>query len=88
MGNSKRARELASQYCLHTSARGVGYIVSSSHVAKKGGWILILSGVLVGSSYHLIMLIFSYLEYNYYTSLTLDAGKTLKVSFQINIYAL
>ena len=79
MGKRKKATELASEYCLSTSAHGVRNIMSSAHVAKKVGWIFILCGVLVGSTYHILMLILSYIEYNYYTSVTVDAGKTLKV---------
>ncbi len=75
-------KNLASEYCKNTSAHGVHYVVSSSNAAKKVGWILILCGVLVGSSYHISQLISCYLEYNYYTSITLDARKPLTV----NIY--
>ena len=74
-----KAKELASEYCLTTSAHGVRYIVSSSNTVRKVGWILILCGVLVGSSYHILALILSYLEYNYYTSVTLDPGKPIMV---------
>ena len=81
MGKSRKITELASEYCLSTSAHGVSHLKSSSNVVKKIGWIFILCGVLVGSSYHILMLIFSYLQYNYYTSVTLDAGKTLQVNF-------
>ena len=76
-----RVKELASEYCTKTSAHGVSYIISSSNSVKKVGWILILCGVLVGGSYHIFALISSYLEYNYYTSITLDARKTLTVIF-------
>ena len=76
-----KAKELASEYCLSTSAHGVSHIVSSTHTIKKVGWILILSGVLVGCSYHISVLILSYLEYNYYTSITLDPEKPLTVLF-------
>ncbi len=80
---SKTPRELAAEYCLNTSAHGVSYIVSSTHVATKVGWIFILSGVLIGSSYHILVLILSYLEYNYYTSVTLDTGQTVKVTLPL-----
>ena len=41
---SKKARKLASEYCLRTSAHGVSNVVSSTHVAQKVGWIIILCG--------------------------------------------
>ena len=81
MAISSKAKKLASEYCLHTSAHGVSNIVSSSNTVKKVGWILILCGVLVGSSYHILTLTLFYLEYNYYTSVTLDAEKPLVVRF-------
>ncbi len=76
---STEAKELALEYCASTSLHGVRYIVSSHHTMKKVGWILILGGVLVGSSYHISVLISSCLEYNYYTSVTLDTRKPLTV---------
>ncbi len=77
---SMSTKEIVSEYCRSTSAHGIGYIVSSSHTVKKIGWILILCGVLTGSSYHIYVLISSYLEYNYYTSITVDTDKPLMVS--------
>ena len=77
---SRGVRDLASDFCLHTSVHGVSHIVLSYHVAKKIGWTVILGGILAGSSFHLAALISSYLEYNYYTSITHDAGKPLKVN--------
>ncbi len=76
---SKKARKLASEYCLQTSAHGVSNVVSSTHVAQKVGWIIILCGVLFGSSYHILSMLLSYLEYNFYTSVTLDREKPLMV---------
>ncbi len=77
---SMSTKELASEYCRSTSAHGIVYIVSSSQTVKKVGWIVILCGVLTGSSYHIYVLISSYLEYNYYTSITVDTDKPLMVS--------
>ncbi len=76
---STKVKELASEYCSNTTAHGISHIAKSSHTVKKVGWILILCGVLGGSSYHIYALISSYLEYKYYTSITVDAGKPLEV---------
>ncbi len=78
-------KALASEYCKNSSAHGVHYVVSSSNTAKKLGWMLILCGVLAGSSYHIFELISSYLEYNYYTSITLDTRKPLTVNIYITL---
>ncbi len=80
MARSTETKELMSEYCRSTSAHGIGHIVSTSQSVKKVGWILILCGVLTGSSYHIYVLISSYLEYNYYTSVTVDPEKPLIVS--------
>ncbi len=79
MAKSSEIQELVSEYCLSTSAHGVSYIISSPHIIKKVGWIIILCGILVGSGYHISVLITSYLEYNFYTSVTLDTGQPLTV---------
>ncbi len=85
---SKKTKELTTEYCNNTSAHGISYIVSSSNTIKKVGWIIILCGVLAGSSYHIYALISSYLEYNYYTSITLDTGKPLVVILLIISYSI
>ncbi len=85
---SKKVNELTLDYCRNTTAHGISHIVTSSHAVKKVGWILILCGVLGGSSYHIYALISSYLEYNYYTSVTLDTGKPLVVIISNYIFKL
>ena len=79
--DSSRIKKSATDFCLTTSAHGVNHVISAKDLVKKAAWILILSGVMIGCSFHLYELISSYLDYHYYTSITNEAAVPLKVQF-------
>ncbi len=70
------------EYCTKTTAHGLQHISEGKHTPYRVIWGLILIGILAGSCFHLSKMISSYLEYNYYTSITMDGG-SLKVSTSV-----
>ncbi len=76
----EKEANILNEFCLDTTAHGFQHVTRGKHISYRIMWGLILVAVFGGSGYHLYELISSYLRYNYYTSITVDA-ETLKVSF-------
>ncbi len=76
----KKEPEIWSEFCSKTSVHGLQYLSRGKHISYRIIWSIILTGVFVGSGFHLYKLISSYLRYNYYTSITME-GESLKVKF-------
>ena len=77
--NSEQLEKILNEYCVKTTAHGLQHISEGKHTSYRVIWGLILIAILAGTCFHLSQMISSYLEYNYYTSITMDGG-SLKVS--------
>ncbi len=70
---------IGSDFCAATSAHGFSHLSSSKSVVTKSVWIFVLMIATAGLSFHLYGLVSSYLEYNYFTSVTHQASEPLQV---------